>query len=201
MQTIVFDFGNVIGYFDHERTLRRLARHTDMTPQAMRAAVYDTPLEEAYEAGQISTPDFLVEVHKRWRLRCDREELASAWADIFTANADLCPIIPRLKQSYRQLLGSNTNELHARHYCRQFADTLRHFEGLVLSHEIGVRKPQAAFFEHCQRRAGSAPEKCLFIDDMPDNIAGAEACGWRGIVFRDCADLKKRLSALGILAR
>src|SRR5262249_50727708 len=106
MQTIVFDFGNVIGYFYPERTLRLLPRHTGLTSEAMRGAVYDTPLEEAYEAGQISTPDFLVEVHQRWRLRCDREELASAWADIFTANADLCPIIPRLKERHRLLLGS-----------------------------------------------------------------------------------------------
>ena len=201
MQTIVFDFGNVIGFFDHQRTLTRLAAHSDLTPAQMRAAVYDTPLEDAYEAGEIATADFLAEVHKRWRLRCSHDDLAAAWADIFSPNADLCPIIPRLKGRYRLLLGSNTNDLHSRHFRRQFADTLTYFDGLILSHEIGVRKPKAEFFQHCQQRAGTAPEHCLFIDDMPDNVAGAQACGWRGIIFRDCRDLEERLNALGILAR
>jgi glucose-1-phosphatase len=201
MQTIVFDFGNVIGYFDHERTLKRLAQHSDLSVAQMRAAVYDTPLEDAYEVGEIATADFLIEVHKRWRLRCDHDELAAAWADIFSPNPELCPIIPRLKRRYRLLLGSNTNDLHSRHFRRQFADTLGHFDSLILSHEIGVRKPKAGFFHHCQKQAGASPEQCLFIDDMAENVAGAEACGWRGIVFRDCRDLEARLNALGILTR
>src|SRR5207249_1091019 len=83
--------GNLIGFCDHQRTLTRLAAHSDLTPAQMRAAVYDTPLEDAYEAGEIATAEFLAEVHRRWRLRCDREELAAAWADIFSPNADLCP--------------------------------------------------------------------------------------------------------------
>ena len=35
MQTIIFDFGNVVGFFDHGRTLNRLQEFTDMTPAEM----------------------------------------------------------------------------------------------------------------------------------------------------------------------
>src|SRR5439155_22555399 len=105
MQTIVFDFGNVIGFFDHQRTLTRLAAHSDLTPAQMRAAVYDTPLEDAYEVGEIATAEFLAEVHRRWRLRCDREAMDAAWADFFSHNADLFTIIPPLKGRYIILQG------------------------------------------------------------------------------------------------
>jgi putative hydrolase of the HAD superfamily len=198
MQTIIFDFGNVIGYFDHERTLRRLAPFTDMTPAQMRAAVYDTSLEDAYEAGQVSTDDFLAEVERRWRLRCARAEAAAAIADIFHPNEAVCALIPRLKPRYRLLLGSNTNDLHSQQFRRQFADTLAHFDGLVMSHEIKVRKPQRGFFEHCSGLAKSPPERCVFIDDLPSNIAGARACGLHGIVFTDYRDLETRMRTLGI---
>jgi FMN phosphatase YigB (HAD superfamily) len=199
MHNLVFDFGNVIGYFDHERTLRRLARHTDLSIGEMRALVYDTPLEDAYEAGRISTEAFVAEAHRRWRLRCGPDELAAAWADIFEPNPDVCGLIPKLKGRYRIFLGSNTNDLHARQFRRQFADTLAHFDGLFLSHEIGVRKPDCGFFAHCQRQVAAPPERCLFIDDLPANVAGAKTCGWHGIVFRGCQELEAQLRNLGIL--
>jgi FMN phosphatase YigB (HAD superfamily) len=106
--------------------------------------------------------------------------------------------VPRLRPRYRLLLGSNTNELHARQFRRQFADTLRHFDALVLSHEIGVRKPAAAFFQHCTSLAGCAQEQCLFIDDSPANVEGARACGWQGLVYAGADDLKRRLQELGV---
>jgi putative hydrolase of the HAD superfamily len=76
---------------------------------------------------------------------------------------------------------------------------LRHFDALVLSHEIGVRKPKAGFFQHCQGLSGCAAEECLFIDDLPANVGGAQALGWQGIVYTPGNDLRQRLAALGIL--
>jgi FMN phosphatase YigB (HAD superfamily) len=198
MQTIIFDFGNVIGYFDHQRTLRRLAPHTDMTPAEMWAAVYDSPLEDAYEAGQVSTEDFLTELEKLWRLRCERAEVAAAVSDIFHPNEGVCALIPRLKPRYKLLLGSNTNDLHSRQFRRQFADTLALFDGLVMSHEIKLRKPARGFFEHCSGLAKSPPHRCLFIDDLASNIAGARACGLHGIVYTGDQDLETRMRELGI---
>ena len=95
-------------------------------------------------------------------------------------------------------MGSNTNELHARQFLEQFADRLQHFDALVLSHKIGVRKPKAGFFEHCIRLAECAPAECLFIDDLAANVAGARACGWQGIVYTSFPDLRQQLMALGI---
>jgi putative hydrolase of the HAD superfamily len=198
MQAIVFDFGNVVGYFDHYQTLNKLTTHTDMTAQAMYAAVYDTDLEDAFESGQLSVADFLTHFRQLCRLRCADDILHAAVADIFRPNPDVCGLLPVLKPRYRLLLGSNTNELHAVQFRRQFADVLRHFDHLVLSFEVGVRKPRAGFFEHCQRLAGCPPQECLFIDDLPANVEGARACGWQGIVYTGIEDLRARLAALGI---
>jgi putative hydrolase of the HAD superfamily len=96
------------------------------------------------------------------------------------------------------LLGSNTNSLHSRKFVKQFEEVLAHFDALVLSHEVRVRKPKRGFFEHCQRLAGCDPDECLFIDDLPANVAGALELGWQGIVFRNVVDLQRELAAYGI---
>jgi glucose-1-phosphatase len=199
IKTVVFDFGNVIGFFDYRLTLERLTAHTDVPAEDLRAAFYGAELEDAYEAGRLSTPAFLRRLREIGKLRCDDDYLACAWADIFRPNPEVCALLPVLKPRFRLLLGSNTNELHSRQFRRQFADHFGYFDALVLSHEIGVRKPQPSFFRHCQELAGCAAEECLFIDDLAANVAGAEALGWRGIVYAGIQDLRAKLKALGVL--
>jgi len=198
MKAIVFDFGNVLGYFDHGKTLRKLAEHTDLSVKQMRELFYAAHLEEAFEAGQMSGQAFLEELHKLGRLRCTPEFTAEAWGDIFTPNEEVCALVPRLKPGYKLLLGSNTNALHSRVFLKQFEEVLAHFDTVVLSHEIGVRKPKPGFFEHCRRLAGCAAAECVFIDDLPANVAGARELGWHGIVFTGVADLKRELDRFGI---
>jgi FMN phosphatase YigB (HAD superfamily) len=199
MKTIVFDFGNVLGLFDYQRTLNRLAAHTDMSPAEMYAALYASLLWEEYETGHISTAEFLSRLRVLLRLGCTDDLISEAWSDIFQPNVEVCDLVASLKPRHRLLLGSNTNELHANWFRRQFADTLRHFDHLVLSHEIGVRKPHSSFFEHCGRLAEAKPDECVFIDDLPANIEGARACGWHGILYESFADLRLQLRKVGIL--
>jgi putative hydrolase of the HAD superfamily len=198
IKTIAFDFGRVVGFFDHSLTTKRLASGGGLAADEMHAFLFGGPLEDDYESGRISTSEFLKRVRETCRLTCSDDLIAAAWADIFWPNLEVCALLPRLKPRYRLLLGSNTNELHARHFCRQFAAWLRPFDALVLSHEVGVRKPKAGFFEHCTRLAGCGPAECLFIDDLADNVAGARACGWQGLRYTGFPDLCNQLTNLGV---
>lgn len=197
IQAIVFDFGNVIGYFDHRRSARNLAAHSHRAEDEIVAFLFGGQLEEDYEAGRISTTEFLQRVRDFCRPCCSDEMLAHGFSDLFWPNPEVCTLVEQLRPHSRLLLGSNTNELHSRHFRAHFADTLRHFDALVLSHEIGVRKPKPGFFQHCVQLAGCPAEQCLFIDDMPANVAGARACGWQAIQYRDYAGLHLQLKELG----
>ncbi|MBI3411095.1 MAG: HAD family phosphatase [Planctomycetes bacterium] len=197
MHTIIFDFGNVVGLFDHGRTLGKLAAYTDMPPERIFAEIYCGVLEEEFESGRIGQAEFLRLFRNRCRLRCDEADLARAIADIFEPNPEVCDLIPQLKKRYSLLLGSNTNPIHATHYRRQFAQVLRHFDDLILSHEIGERKPRPGFFQECVRRAACEPCRCLFIDDVAENVEGAIACGLKGLHYVP-GDLCPRLRSAGI---
>ena len=199
IETIAFDFGRVIAHFDHGRTLGKLTAYTDMPQEEMFAHIYGGDLEDEFESGRIGEQEFLRRFRTVCRLGCEAEFLAEAVADIFWPNEPVCALIPQLKPRYRLVLASNTNPIHARKFVPQLADTLRHFDALVLSHEVGARKPSREFFEHLVRVAGTPAERCLFIDDLPANVAGAVACGLHGIAYTDADSLHSGLRQRGVV--
>jgi putative hydrolase of the HAD superfamily len=199
IHTLVFDFGNVIGFFDHARAIAQLARHTDLPARTIRERLFTDELEEAYESGRISTPELLAHARKLCGFRVADADIECAFADMFWPNDEVCRLIPALKARYRLFLLSNTNDMHCRWFRRQFAETLSHFDGLVFSHEVGLRKPQPGIYEHCQRLMDCRPAQCVFIDDLPANIAAARKCGWNGIVYTDFGTLRRELAELGVI--
>ena len=200
IRTIVFDFGNVFGFFSHRRAAEQLADYADgFDADAIQALLFDAQLEDEYERGTLSTAAFRTLVRERCRLTCHDAEFDAAYADMFSLNPETCDLVPKLAGRHRLLLLSNTTDLHSRWFRRQFADVLAYFDGLVLSQEVGMRKPERGIYEHCLTLAGCTASECLFIDDMPANIAAAHACGWQGIVYRPGAGLVDQLTGLGIL--
>jgi putative hydrolase of the HAD superfamily len=196
--TIVFDFGNVLGFFSHRKAAEQLAAYSPLSVDDILHLYLDTDLEDDFESGRMSMAEFRSLVRQRCRVTCSDALLDWAIADMFTPNHEVCALVPTLKPGYRLVLLSNTNELHAVHFRRQFADTLAHFDALVLSHEVGMRKPCADIYTHCHKIAGSAPQECLFIDDLPDNIEAARTCGWHGIIYHRGLDLRREMHKLGI---
>ncbi len=66
------------------------------------------------------------------------------------------------------------------------------------SWRTGLRKPDPRAFEHAARTLGRAPGECLFVDDRPENVAGAEKVGLTALRFVDAATLRADLRALEV---
>jgi putative hydrolase of the HAD superfamily len=198
VKTILFDFGNVVAFFDHRRAVAKLARHTDLDPAELLLVLYGNQLETDYEYGRLSTAEYVRLGMRDGRLTCTEAEFVSAFVDIFTRNDETCDLIPRLKPRYRLVLASNTNDAHYRKYTEQFADVLRHFDALCPSHQAGDRKPHPGYYEYCQRFAQAEPHECLFVDDLPSNVEAATRHGWRGVCYAVRGTLADQLRAAGV---
>ncbi|SRR5579884_1343729 len=196
--TLVFDFGNVLGLFSHRRAAEQLAAYGG-TADTLQAYLFADKLENDFESGRLSPSAFMNLVRDACRLTCTDEQFRAAFADMFTPNEPVCTLVPALKRRLQLLLLSNTNALHAAQFRSQFAETLRHFDALVLSHEVGVRKPDRRLYDHCLEVAGRRPHECLFIDDLEANVAAARAAGWHGLHYRPGEDLVPRLTEHGII--
>jgi putative hydrolase of the HAD superfamily len=84
---------------------------------------------------------------------------------------------------YRTALLSNSWGCHE--YPR--ADFPGLFDVVVISGEVGMRKPEEAIFRHAARALGLEPRECVFIDDVEANVAAAAACGMTGLLHTEAA--------------
>lgn len=58
------------------------------------------------------------------------------------------------------------------------------FDGVVISGEEGMHKPQPEIYLLGAERVGLPPEECVFVDDLRENCAGAEAVGMTAVLHR-----------------
>ncbi|SFD01870.1 HAD family hydrolase [Tropicimonas isoalkanivorans] len=78
-------------------------------------------------------------------------------------------------------------------------DFLNEFDARHISGHLGVIKPAPRIYEIVEEQGGTAPERILFTDDRPDNIATAQARGWQTHLFEDPQGWADRLVQAGLL--
>ncbi|MGV9616925.1 HAD family hydrolase [Nocardia xishanensis] len=121
--------------------------------------------------------------------------LAEAWFDGRKANAQWEKALRRYREAglFVGML-SNMPPAWEPHWRRMVvAEEL--FEEIVNSAQVGCRKPDPEIFELAAARAGIEPQRCVLVDDLPQNCAGALAAGWRAVQFRDAATATAEVDA------
>jgi putative hydrolase of the HAD superfamily len=78
--------------------------------------------------------------------------------------------------------GLISNSMGAGSYDRAVFPEL--FDGVVISGDVGMHKPQPEIFLLGAERAGVAPEECVFVDDLRENCEGAQAVGMTAVLHR-----------------
>lgn len=87
-----------------------------------------------------------------------------------------------------------SNSWGSDHYPR---DRFRHtFDVLVISGEVGIRKPDPEIFHLTARRLGVAPRDCVFVDDLDTNVAVAQELGMAGVLHRQTAQTIAQIAEL-----
>ncbi|KZN47044.1 HAD family hydrolase [Pseudoalteromonas luteoviolacea] len=72
------------------------------------------------------------------------------------------------------------------------------FEGAIVSADLGVLKPQPAIYDALLTHFSLNANETVFIDDMPHNVAGAQAMGIEAIQFKDAGQCEEELKKLGL---
>jgi putative hydrolase of the HAD superfamily len=143
----------------------------------------DTPL--------VSEPDWTAQIAavlaQDHQLRLGVSTLADVWFGDRPANEAW---VARLRQARADglFVGMLSNMVPAwDEHWRRMVDPAALFDDVVLSFEVGHRKPGREIFDLAAQRAGVEPAECLFIDDLVKNCDGATAAGWQAVHFTDTA--------------
>jgi len=73
------------------------------------------------------------------------------------------------------------------------------FDATVISGDVGMHKPEPEIYLLACERLGVAPGDCVFVDDLRENVGGAERVGMTAILHRDSvASVTKLEELLGV---
>lgn len=150
----------------------------------------------AIERGEMSVPDFEAKLAAELQ-RLDghpvdpRGLLDRMFSTFETAHAMNSLVVRARRHGIRTALLSNS---WGNAYPRDGWDEM--FDVVVISGEVGLRKPESAIFDlTCRRLAVDAPG-CVFVDDLEVNVTAAESLGMAGILHRTYDETAARLEAL-----
>jgi len=193
IQAVIFDLGRVIVPFDFRRAYTRIATFTGMPADEVPDRIRPTGLVERFESGQIAPRDFARELSAVLHLNCTYEEFCAIWNSIFLPDT-LVPeeLLRGIAAKYPLVLLSNTNAIHFE-MLRANYPLLRHFNALVLSHEVGAMKPSPLIYQRAVEAAGCLPEECFFTDDIAEYIEGARLYGIDAVQFQSATQLEAEL--------
>ncbi|HYM84790.1 MAG TPA: HAD family phosphatase [Candidatus Dormibacteraeota bacterium] len=197
----VFDLGGVLVDWDPRHLYRRLFDD----PEEMEAFLEEVALAE-WNAQQDAGRPFAEAVEILSARYPHRRELIEAfrsrWPETLGGEIDgSVEILAELgDRGVRRYALSNWSAETFPVALERF-EWLRWFDGVLISGEVGVIKPDPRIFRRLAERFTIDPAQAVFIDDSIANVEAAARFGFHSIAFRDPASLRAELAQLGLLSR
>ena len=152
-----------------------------------------------FEKGAVTPLEFYTNARDLLAIPTSYEDFYAFYCDIFSLNPPVLDLYRRLRSRYKMALLSSTDVMRWTFIKRRFPEIL-FFEAYVLSFDQGAMKPDPSVYREALHLTASRPETAVFVDDLEENVKGAEKMGLRGIVFGPQTDLETELGRLGVTA-
>jgi len=199
VKNIVYDMGNVLIHWDPARLIARLGI-TGADAALLEREVFCDQEWVGLDRGRLTEEEAIAAFRARLpeRLHPCLPRLVYWWKDPMWPVEGMAELVAELKGAgYGIYLCSNaTSALHT--YFPRIPGA-EHFDGLLVSADRKLLKPQHEIFELLYRTFSLDPAACFFIDDSPANIDGALITGMPGTVFLgDIRRLRRDLRRAGV---
>lgn len=205
LRGLLVDWGGVLtsGLSD---ALRLWADKDDLDYDTYFTAITDwiaaTPVEaelnpiHSLERGLIAVPDFERKLAAVLLRRDGRPVEAEGLIERMFAHFEHAPQMSALvrrarAKGFRTALVSNS---WGNTYPRDTWDGM--FDTIVISGEVGLRKPEPEIYQLTCERLGLEPAECVFVDDMQPNVLGARKVGMTAILHTSYDETRRELEAL-----
>jgi 2-haloacid dehalogenase len=198
IDTVIFDVGNVLIPWNPRWLLRKLVADEsalDRFLDEVGFAAWNARIDAGQSIAQATAEGGARFPHYRHLLQAyfDRweESIGPPFAEVVALSRSL------RDAGYRTLALTNfSSETFPR--ALRLNPFLNEFEGIVVSGEVGLIKPDPAIYRLLCERHSVAAERSVFIDDSLHNVEGARRVGMHALHFRSAASLLEELSALGV---
>ena len=196
---LLFDLGRVVLDIDFSKAIVRWATHAGCAPSDLATRFVRGETYRRHEVGKISDADYFDSLRTSLGIQISDAQFLEGWNAIFAGEMpDIARLLPRAAGKMPLYVFSNTNRPHVEYFSKTYAEVLSHFRELYLSSTIGLRKPDAAAYDHVVKAIGAPAGRIVFFDDLAENIEGARACGLKAVHVRSSDDIANALAALGM---
>ncbi|MBR1232124.1 HAD-IA family hydrolase [Bradyrhizobium sp. AUGA SZCCT0182] len=196
---LLFDLGRVVLDIDFGKVVANWAGHAGCEPAQLVERFLPNDAWHRHERGEISDAEFFAGLRGSLGIGISDAQFLEGWNAIFAGEMpDISASLARAGQRLPLYAFSNTNNAHVVHFSQAYAGVLGHFREIYLSSTIGLRKPDAAAYDHVVKAIGVPASRIVFFDDSAANIDGARARGLAAVHVTGPDDVAKALAALGI---
>lgn len=201
IQFVYFDLGQVLLEFDRSIVGRQLAELTQTSADTCLDILMQSGLQDRYENGRLTSAEFHQEFCQRAGVRCELVPFLLANSDMFSPNESSFALLRELQSSpIRRGILSNTCEAHWEFVCERYPVLSDMFPISILSYQVRSMKPDGRIYHAAIEAAGVAPETIFFVDDRPENVAGALDHGIDAVLYTSGEQLRADLEARNLLA-
>ena len=194
------DLDGVLRIWDQDLWPSIEERH-GLEPGALFAAAFQPDLLLPPVLGQVSDDEWRLSVAKVLAAGYGIERAAAAVADwsapIGRVEPAAVALVRRARSAgIRTVMVTNATSRLDRDLAALGLDEA--VDAVVNSSRIGAVKPDPQIYLHAAEIGGAKPERCLFVDDTPANVAGAETVGMTALLYTGTATLPEIAAALGL---
>lgn len=182
-KNVVFDMGGVLMEWNPLKLASCVAQ-TEEDAELLAQAVFGGRAWQLQDAGAVSADTVAWTAARELpeRLAAQAEYLANHWYEHRTMLPEIGDLIRELKEhGYGIYLLSNAGTQFNEY--RDSLPAVECFDGMVVSAFEHVVKPDAALFRILLGRYDLDPRTCLFVDDVEENVIGAERVGMQGYTY------------------
>jgi len=197
-KAVIFDLGKVLIGFNHDKMHMSMAKIMGISVDRLKEIIAKHELGTNFEKGLVSEDFVLQTLLDNSPDSFSKVDMVRAFSDIFEDNLKVKNLIPRLKaRELKTAILSNTNSLHIKWLKNQYA-FFDLFDAHIFSFEALALKPEQEIYQVAAEKLGLKASECIFIDDLWENIEGANKFGMHGIHFQSYAKLIADLAECGI---
>lgn len=193
IRTFIFDMGNVLVHFSHEKMFQQIGDLYSRSARDIECLSMEHHVHDLYERGKLTDAQYHHQVEFHMQTTAKLADLLYATSNIFTLNDKILPVLDALKsKGFRLLLLSNTCSAHI-NFIQERWQLLDRFDATVLSYQVGALKPEPEIYEVALTKINSEPHEAFFVDDIAENIVQAKKHGLQGTEFVGVTELIQTL--------
>jgi 2-haloacid dehalogenase len=199
IEAVVFDLGGVLIDWD-PRYLYRSLFDDERSMEAFLSTVTTPEWNERQDLGR-SFADGIAELADAFPQHADLiAAYRTGWDEMLAGEiAGATDLLAELLEAAVPLYALTNWSAETFPIARRRFPWLGRFRGVIVSGEEGIGKPDLRIFELVLSRFGLRADRTLFVDDRQGNLAAAERCGFRSLLFTSTGQLRASLVAENLL--